>query len=287
MPEMLINDAQIHFEEFGSGDKVILSSQKFFFSGCFQELLGRYPYDYHVFLITNRGSGKSEHIYKDYDQLCKYWADDVLYFSEKLGIKKFIYTGISHGTFPGWRLAVYHPEVLEAFVAVAGTPFVIPPKIPNYPWSEKEQEEVVGNREKLSTFAWNAKMPTEGEKRLKKREANFQEHLNQLMITTKEEFRALPTSMFPELSSTEELLKILGEISTPILIINGVWDELSPPDMAVKVTKVIRGSKLIMWEQMEHSTPDECPELIAREFDYFMNNYRSEYINLGLLEGNL
>ena len=77
-------------------------------------------------------------------------------------------------------------------------------------------------------------------------------------------------------------MDLLGKIPIPVLIINGIHDEFATPEMAVKVSKAIRGSKLVLWEQMEHSTPDECPDVIAREFDNFMKNVNNDFVDFGL-----
>jgi pimeloyl-ACP methyl ester carboxylesterase len=283
MPIINVNDADLYYEEFGSGNKIILSSQKSFFSGCFQQLLGQEPYEYHVYLITMRGAGKSAHVYDDFDRYWgTVWAEDVLGFAQKMGIPKFIYTGISHGGFPGWNLAVTHPEVLKAMIAVSGVPFFVAPFI-IHPSSEQDIDALIGNREKLQGMAWSAQLPvSDPSTRLEKRTSNMRESLDNLLQTKKEEFRIFPRKIFENLNSEEDLYRLLGRVRTPTLIINGLWDGASTPELAIKAARAIPGSKLIFWEQAEHSTPDECPQVIAREVDHYLRNYQFEFNGFGM-----
>lgn len=49
------------------------------------ELLGKAPYDYHVFLIYMRGYGESDHIFDDKPHdYTKIWGEDVIAFAEKM-----------------------------------------------------------------------------------------------------------------------------------------------------------------------------------------------------------
>ena len=49
-----VNGTTLAYQEFGQGDKYLLSMQNFFFTDCHASLLGQAPYDYHVFLIYIR-----------------------------------------------------------------------------------------------------------------------------------------------------------------------------------------------------------------------------------------
>lgn len=85
-----VNGTTLAYQEFGQGDKYLLSMQNFFLTDCHASLLGQPPYDYHVFLVYMRGYGQSEHIFdpepKDYVSI---WGQDLIAFAEKMGIEKF------------------------------------------------------------------------------------------------------------------------------------------------------------------------------------------------------
>lgn len=43
MPYINVNDTTLYIEEFGAGDKILISTQRFFFTGCHMELLAKPP----------------------------------------------------------------------------------------------------------------------------------------------------------------------------------------------------------------------------------------------------
>ena len=63
MKTLEINGVTLAYEEYGSGNRYLISSQNFFFRDCHMALLGRELYHYHVFLIYTRGYGASTHIF--------------------------------------------------------------------------------------------------------------------------------------------------------------------------------------------------------------------------------
>ncbi|MCD8330533.1 MAG: alpha/beta hydrolase [Lachnospiraceae bacterium] len=130
-----INDADLYYEEYGQGDRYILSSMQIF------DPNGKgWPFDladegFHVFLIQMRGYGQSTHIYENYNNnWYDVWADDVWAFARAQGIPHFLYTGQSDGAAIGWHLYFRHPEVLVGFAGLAPGPhsrenlFVTPPR---------------------------------------------------------------------------------------------------------------------------------------------------------------
>jgi pimeloyl-ACP methyl ester carboxylesterase len=52
----------------------------------------------------------------------KQWGDDVYAFSRALGLKKFIYMGISRWGEVGYQLVLDHPEVVKAFIPIVRVP---------------------------------------------------------------------------------------------------------------------------------------------------------------------
>ena len=112
---------EIFYEELGAGDKYVL---------CTQVGHGRFTLErelakrgFHVFLLTNRGFGRSTHVTEDYGE---YWydrfADDVVAFADKMGIGKFVYSGASHGAGSGWHVVLRRPERVICFFAVVPGP---------------------------------------------------------------------------------------------------------------------------------------------------------------------
>lgn len=277
MPVIHVNGTTLSYQEFGSGDKVLISTQNFFFSGCHMELLGKPPYNYHVYLITMRGYGESEHIFdstpKNWVQV---WAEDVLAFAQAIGAKQFYYTGVSHGCFAGWYIAFHSPEVLKGFAATSGVTqydFLDHQQFVPLRDTGKDWDSIVGNSEKLGKMAWNTFYPTKNPKRLARREVCKKEHLGILMGRKKEEFLIACTGMSGSNAATvEEFDQQLAHISVPVLILNGIRDTLSTVEKALHVASVIPGCKMITYEDFEHAGPDECPEIVARDCDHFFQD---------------
>ena len=135
-------------------------------------------------------------------------------------------------------------------------------------------EEFVGNEERLRKTAWIETWPTENPERLKRRKANFEEHLDILMHRKKEEF-ALP--MLGDMTgcnakSEEELLARLHEIKFPVMIWEGGLDPLATPEAALECAKAIPGAVYLMYQHLGHGGADEMPELAARDCDRFFKD---------------
>ena len=135
-------------------------------------------------------------------------------------------------------------------------------------------EEFVGNVEQLKKTAWIETWPTENPERLRRRQANFEEHLDILMHRKKEEF-ALPMlgdMTGCEARSQEELLERLHEIKFPVMIWEGGLDPLATPEAALECAKAIPGAVLLMYQHLGHGSADEMPELAARDCDRFFKD---------------
>lgn len=270
----LKNGVTLGYREIGSGNKVLISTQNFFFTDCHMELLGKPPYDYHVYLIWMRGYGESDHIFDTEPRdMIKVWGEDVLAFADAIGAERFYYSGVSHGCFAGWYIAFHQPHRLLGFAATSGVTQFTPPGRPPFPQHKLDLDSIVGNREALEKMAWNTFYPTKDPKRLARREACRKEHLEIMMARKKEEFTVATNTMSGSDAVTEEeFYRQLSQIDVPLLIVNGMRDNLSTPEKAMKVASLVPGAKMITYEHFEHAGPDECPETVARDCDRFFHD---------------
>ena len=122
MPKVEVEKGiELYYEDLGEGDKYILSLMMDFPPINTTRELAKHGY--HVLLITNRGIGKSTHVWEDYgNEWFNIFADDVVRVADKLGIDKFIYAGCSHGAGTGWHLCLRHPERVTSFIDMVGGP---------------------------------------------------------------------------------------------------------------------------------------------------------------------
>lgn len=276
MKTLEINGVTLAYEEYGSGNRYLISSQNFFFRDCHMALLGREPYHYHVFLIYTRGYGASTHIFdptpRDYTTI---WGKDVAAFAEAMGINSFYYTGISHGNWAGWYLALNRPELLRGFACGNGIAQFRDPdaRTPVPPRPELDLDRVVGNREALEKMAWMENWPTNNPDRLRRRAGNHKEHLQILLNRKKEEFTVRNTNMSCcDAKTREEFYETMAKISVPVLFLHGMLDPLAKIEDVIRLSQAIPGSQIKAYQNLGHGGGDECPEIFARDCDRFFRD---------------
>ena len=276
MKTLEINGVTLAYEEYGSGDRYLISSQNFFFRDCHMALLGRDPYHYHVFLIYTRGYGASTHIFdptpRDYTTI---WGKDVAAFAEAMGINSFYYTGISHGNWAGWYLALNRPELLRGFACGNGIAQFRDPdaRTPVPPRPELDLDRVVGNREALEKMAWMENWPTNNPDRLRRRAGNHKEHLQILLNRKREEFTVRNTNMSCcDAKTREEFYETMAKIDVPVLFLHGMLDPLAKIEDVVRLSQAITGSQIKAYQNLGHGGGDECPEIFARDCDRFFRD---------------
>ena len=271
----LENGVTLSYREYGRGERYLLSTQNFFFEHCHEALLGQEPYHYHVFLITMRGYGESDHIYnaepKNYTSI---WGEDVAAFARAMKIPSFYYTGVSHGNLAGWYLAFHHPELIRAFVCCDGVAKFQRHCDTHHSTTEKtDWDSIVGNREALTRMAWMENWPTHNPERLVRRRHNEEEHLEILIQRKKEEFLIQNTDMSCGGGETVEQFRAsLSSIPFPVLLWEGALDPLATPEEALALCHLIPGAQLIAYQHLGHGGADECPEITARDCDRFFRD---------------
>ena len=93
----------IWYEDWGEGDRFIFTAKNYIdYNAAYTRELSKLGY--HVISITLRGYGKSSRVPQT-DDITTHWVPDLLKVADAVGAKKFVYTGISHGSSLGWREA--------------------------------------------------------------------------------------------------------------------------------------------------------------------------------------
>ena len=120
MPSVIVNNVKINYIEQGAGDEAIVFAHGFSAAGGeWKEVLELLPRDYHAYALDQRGHGQSD---RPGSYELAQFADDIYRFSQELGIGRFTYVGHSMGGPIGMKLALDHPDVLEAMVLTAPSP---------------------------------------------------------------------------------------------------------------------------------------------------------------------
>ncbi|MBN2049686.1 MAG: alpha/beta hydrolase [Spirochaetales bacterium] len=271
-----VRDATLYYNEYGSGEKYILSSQM----GFDLDETG-WPMDladegFHVFTIQIRGYGKSTHVQEDLGgEWYNIWADDVYEFAQRQGIQKFFYTGQSHGAGIGWHLVLRHPQVLVGFAALVGGPHsrkggeTSPGRLETIrsagdPEARKKSAEhtkmhFLAFAEK---FALNPALKAEFEQ---KAEKAYREELQR----TVEEVKINPRKPLSNLKTDEEVYQELSKINIPVLMINGQQDKMVPVTDIIWPIEVIKNSKCVIYHNAGHDVHYDCRDDVRREIALF------------------
>ena len=257
---------EIYYEEYGSGDRYLL---------CTQVSHGKYSLEkelakrgFHVFLLTNRGFGRSTHVTEDYPN---HWydkfADDVIAFADRMGIDRFAYSGASHGAGTGWHLVLRYPERIKCFFAVVPGPHSL-------------DEGAMSYKKMLELGLVEPKpmqMPTDDpglleHRRLEREEMEaFRKTPDFEAIYNAPETRAIQYGRpLAALGSEEALIKALRTIETPVLILGGTEDFISRPDLMIRSAMNLKNCKTVIYSGFGHGL--DIVEELADEAEHFYRN---------------
>ena len=262
MPKMEVaSGIELYYEEYGEGDKIILSLMMDFPPENMIRELSKYGY--HVYLITNRGVGKSAHVYETGG---KAWfdifADDVCAFADRIGAERFIYAGCSHGAGTGWHICLRHPERVTAFIAMVGGPHNLDEGL----WSYRSME-AAGMKMKPIDPACS----DEAVNRRVARNAPYYARLS--AERTPDEAQLDYGRPLMELKTEERVQQALRTIKTPTLMLGGMEDPISRPDLMLRTAQCLPHGKLVLYSGFGHSGPfNRIIEEAAEEAAHFLRN---------------
>jgi len=258
---------EIYYEEYGSGDRYVLCSQVGHGLYSLEKELAKRGF--HVYLLTNRGFGRSTHVTEDYGD---YWydrfADDVVAFADAMGIDKFIYSGGSHGAGTGWHVVLRHPERVVCFFAVVPGPHNL---------DEGKMSVRTMGMKGLQPVRHVFRAETDDPAMLERRalsdaaEAALRAEPDYEAVYNSPETRAIdygrPLRALGTEAAVQEALKT---IETPVLILGGMEDTISRPDLMVRSAKCLKNCKLVIYSGMGHAL--DIAEELADEACRFYEN---------------
>jgi pimeloyl-ACP methyl ester carboxylesterase len=270
MSLMDVGDGELYFEEFGSGDEVVLSSAMGFAAGTYPEILAAAPTSYHVYTIQARGFGRSTHPATPPESWLDQWADDVCAFADRLGVPRFIYTGISHGGGIGWHIARRNPDRLKALISVVGTPHDreggTASSAGRRRFIEQRRDPAVVTEILEHMAGW-----TDDPQRRESRDRRFALAAEEASRRPDDEAEINQGKPYPDAQTDEELAQIFTGIRVPVLILAGMRDGVISPASALRAAVNVRGAKSVMFEDEGHMIGEESPERLAREVRVFVD----------------
>ncbi len=271
MAMVKLNDVELYYEEFGSGDRYIIQAQQFINSHLSYVKTLCEEQGFHGYIIRIRGYAPSTLVEEDLgEKWYDVWAQDVCDFADAMGIDKFFYTGHSHGAGIGWHLCLRHPERVRGFFASGCGPH----------WKDgqetggarmmtinaaKSRETWIPYAEQKGAdcakyFASVENDPEIGEAAKAAREQMIQFWRDMPAVSA----LMNPKKPFPYCKTEEELIEELHKVKTPMLMLGGSNDSISTPEMMIRSLKAVKDSKLIIYEGVDHV---DLP-----------NKFRTEYV---------
>ena len=260
------DNIKLYYEEYGTGDKVILSAQVGFYPKGMQQMLAKMGY--HVYCLTLRGFAPSSYVTEDYgNRWYDVFADDVIRLADMLKIEKFCYMGASHGAGVGWHLLLRHQERVQAFIAVVPGPHSL-------------AEGVMSYRQMLMQGIISAPPPfdpqidNDPDRELRRNERN--EWLKKLPEADPREKQIDYGRPLMRLGSEEKLCDALSSIQTPTLILGGAEDPRSTPELMMRTAKCLPHCKLVMYSNCGHNIDTDLIEELCGEADRFIRQVRKD-----------
>ncbi|MGN6446050.1 alpha/beta fold hydrolase [Amnibacterium sp.] len=271
MPTMDVGDGELWYEEFGSGDEVVLSSAMGFHAGAYPEVLAAPPTGYHVYTIQARGFGRSTHpAAPPAEGWLDRWADDVCAFADRIGAERFLYTGISHGGGIGWHITRRHPERLKALISVVGTPH---DRAGGTESSEGRRRFIAERRDPAVVTSILEHMAgwTDDPARIASRRVRFAKAAEEAAVRPDDEAQINQGKPFPEARTDEDLAEVYRGIRVPVLILAGMRDGVISPESALRAAVNVRGAKTVLFEDEGHMMGEESADRLVREVRVFVD----------------
>jgi pimeloyl-ACP methyl ester carboxylesterase len=273
MPFFALSDVKLWFDEYGTGEEVVLSSAAGF--DRYPAVLANEPTNCHVFTLQARGFGRSTHLKTPPEQgWLDQWADDVLAFADHLGLARFVYTGVSHGGGIGWHLARRHPGRLKALISVVGTPH----DRNGDTSSSAGRRAIVEGRKNADVIENQFRIlggSTDTPERTAIREETIAALVRRHLDYSDEEAGINQGMPFPEATTDEELATILRTVDVPVLILAGMRDGVISPESALRAARSVPRAKAVLLEDEGHFVARERPERLVAEIAVYLGELNS------------
>lgn len=245
-----------HYIERGEGEPIVLIHGFFYDSYTWHNNLDALASRFRVYVPDLWGFGYSTREPLDYGY--PLYANQILKFMDALDIEKASLVGHSMGGGTSIFFAVRHRERVKRLILVdsAGMPNPLPPmgRIANLP---RVGELLYGLNNDLlrrmtlsSTWIYDKKYITD----------DYFEHVtrfHKIKGTTEIMLKVLRKQFFHTLADD---IRKLGEMDVPILIAWGRQDKAIPFQRGEEMHRLLRGSRMEVFEQMGHCPHDERPE---------------------------
>lgn len=259
MPQVQLNDFQMHYLEQGSGSEVFVFVHGFISSTrWWLPTLKELPQHIHAYTVDLRACGESEQI--DTGHTLAQYAEDLHQFVERMGLQRFTLVGHSMGGGVSMQYALHHQDRLKALVLVDPlAPFGTHLDANITAWINAQQ----GNAEGLRPLVVGAfATPPTGA------------YLEQLIDDAARWNQAIYLGTMDDMARFNISAR-LAEIKVPTLATWGDKDTVVPFAGVADVFNSVPGCALEVWHGVGHSGPIEIPARFAELLTRFVDEVNS------------
>lgn len=266
MPTVQVNGGELTYQEWGHGETPIVFSMMGF-GASFEELGELLAVNYRVYAVNLRAPAP-EQAKQARDPYLPLWAKDIYDFAREMRLGKFFYAGISHGGLVGWYLALTYPDALAGLISIVGVP-----QDRNFLQTNavRELTQPPATPEQRRAVLASHLAPTNDPLRLKRRQALLARMEQERALPRREGLPVGPGLAFPDCTTNEELRACLRGIRVPTLILHGMYDHFSGPEMALLAARAVPGAKAVFFQDESHMLSAESPHKVADEIRLFIN----------------
>lgn len=260
MPKANIGDAEIYYEEHGSGEPLLLVSGLGGTAAYWKPNIPALAAKYRVIVHDHRGAGQSTHskIRYSVDQM----TDDVVRLMDHLKIERAHVVGHSTGGAIGQTMAIRTPERLKTLVLFA-----------TWTKADKFFRQLFAARRALLTQVGKEAYVRAGTLFLY---PPWFIKANEALIEEREKF-SIATFAPPEVVASRidaivafDRTAELGKIKTPTLVLCAKDDFITPAYFSEELVQKIPGAKLVLLPQGGHCASEAALEAFSRAVVSFL-----------------
>ena len=253
MPKALVNGVELYYEEAGNGEVIIflhgLTSNHF----MLKQEMDYFKDRFHVIGIDSRGHGNSA---KPTGYTLHDHVQDVIAFMDEFGIEKVNLFGMSMGTYVAQGVAIAIPERVNKMVLVSGNSHA---KDPSVSLLGRHADELAG-----LTF--------------EEQMGKLASHIFHDLQTVGEWLEGIPGGLTAEEqeAAAEALAEFdfrpeLHKVTAKILVINGSYDGLNPPEDGREIAEYIANAQFVVFSNSGHAPNVEEKEKFIELVDSFLH----------------
>ncbi|KAF7191301.1 2-hydroxy-6-oxo-6-phenylhexa-2,4-dienoate hydrolase [Pseudocercospora fuligena] len=249
-------------------------------------LVNNIAYHRPVVIFDQAGIGKSSgNVATTYQG----WADNVIYLIEALKFVKIDLFGFSMGGWNVQMVALTRPDLIRKLIIAGSGPSMLSHQVPGIVWPrETAPEEPIKmlataraeSREEVEASITVSFFPPTNAGRLAAQQyfarirsrAAPETAIFSLLDAEKSAEQRKAAQHWYNAANTGNSFHRLGELSMPVLIINGDDDLLIPTGHSWELLKGIRNAQLIIYPQSGHGFLWQYAERVARDFNVFLDD---------------